>query len=104
VCRDFLELEVRRLLDELGVTLITVSAYSKKAELFGTLAASLTQSNQSFVAVANNPVFSGDVQAIFAAPFRSGWVQSCAFPGSGYSLPALCMFDMRTGAHQWYSC
>jgi predicted amidohydrolase len=102
ICKDFLDLEARRLVDDLGVSLTTVAAFSPQAEVFGALAASMTQSEQSFVLVANNPVFSRrEPQAIFAAPLRARYVQARRLP-STIDPPALCVFEASGSMGQWY--
>jgi predicted amidohydrolase len=100
ICLDFLDPVPRRLLDDLGVSLILVPSYSPKGYPFAALSASLTHSSQATIVIANHLVDEADVHAIFATPQRSGFVEAWLCPSP--PLPALAVFDLSSAKPNWY--
>ncbi len=71
ICKDLLEVDCRRLADELGVTLLLVPAMTPKTQAFEAIATNLTATNQAFSVIANNPVLDSYVLGMAGCPHHT---------------------------------
>ena len=70
ICKDFLQREIQRVLIDLKVRLILVPALTQKCDAFHDTVGCLSTFAQSFVVIANNPIFSENTASIFSLPHR----------------------------------
>lgn len=92
ICKDLLQTDILRLLQDLFVRVVLVPSFSGEFDAFRSSVASLVTSNQTFVALANNPAKCGQVAALFAAPRERYAVTEESRPPD-CPLPGVCVYD-----------
>jgi hypothetical protein len=100
ICKDFLEPEVDRILEALGVRLVLIPACSGKTSTFENLAATLAARNQAVVVIGNltDPGPQDPASVIFVRPVHRNTVLRIS--RADFATPCVHFLDLAGGHDQ----